>query len=89
MLLGTVSAYVAAWEILEERNGNPCTTAKAYRDKLHAWPKMGAKDSFELREFVDFLRSCEAAMIHIKALEILNDCTENILPNSEMESKGD
>ena len=28
-------------------------------------------------EFVDFLRSCEAAMVHIKALEILNDCNEN------------
>lgn len=76
-LLGTASAYVAAWEILEERYGNPFTIAKAYRDELHAWPKMGPKDSFELREFVDFLHSCEAAMISIKALEILNDCNEN------------
>jgi hypothetical protein len=49
----------------------------AYRDKLQAWPKIGSKDNFELREFVDFLRSCEAAMVHIKALEILNDCNEN------------
>ncbi|KAK3545764.1 hypothetical protein QTP70_011831, partial [Hemibagrus guttatus] len=76
-LLGTESAYVAAWEILEERYGNPFTIAKSYRDKLQAWPKMGFRDSFELREFVDFLRSCEAAMVHIKALEILNDCNEN------------
>ncbi|XDV25278.1 hypothetical protein PO909_029222 [Leuciscus waleckii] len=76
-LLGTESAYVAAWEILEERYGNPFTIAKAYRDKLQAWPKMGSKDSLELREFSDFLRSCEAAMVHIKALEILNDCNEN------------
>ena len=76
-LLGTESAYVAAWEILEERYGNPFTVAKAYRDKLQAWPKMGPKDSFELREFTDFLRSCEAAMVNIKALEILNDCNEN------------
>lgn len=76
-LLGTESAYVAAWEILEERYGNPFTIAKAYRDKLQSWPKMGSKDNFELREFVDFLRSCEAAMVNIKALEILNDCNEN------------
>ncbi|XP_030606244.1 uncharacterized protein LOC115794743 [Archocentrus centrarchus] len=76
-LLGTETAYVAAFEILEERYGNPFTIAKAYRDKLQAWTKIGSKDSFELREFVDFLRSCEAAMVHIKALEILNDCNEN------------
>ncbi|XP_053293853.1 uncharacterized protein LOC128454468 [Pleuronectes platessa] len=76
-LLGTESAYVSAWEILEERYGNPFTVAKAYRDKLQAWPRIGTKESFELREFVDFLRSCEAAMVHIKALEILNDCNEN------------
>lgn len=31
----------------------------------------------ELRNFADFLRSCEAAMVHIKSLEILNDCNEN------------
>ncbi|XP_061759712.1 uncharacterized protein LOC133554697 [Nerophis ophidion] len=76
-LLGTESAYTAAWEILEERYGNPFTIAKAYRDKLQAWPKIGSKDSLELREFTDFLRSCEAAMVNIKALEILNDCNEN------------
>ncbi|XP_034053580.1 uncharacterized protein LOC117533769 [Gymnodraco acuticeps] len=76
-LLGTKSAYVAAWEILEERYGNPFTIAKAYRDKLQSWPKIGSKDSFELRDFADFLHSCEAAMVHIKALEILNDCNEN------------
>lgn len=76
-LLGTESSYAAAWEVLEERYGNPFTIAKAYRDKLQTWPKIGTKDSFDLREFVDFLRSCEAAMVHIKALEILNDCNEN------------
>lgn len=76
-LLGTESAYAAAWEILEERYRNPFTVAKAYRDKLQAWAKIGPKDSSELREFVDFLRSCKAAMVHIKALEILIDCNEN------------
>ena len=76
-LLGTESAYAAAWEILEERYGNPFTIAKSYRDKLQACPKIGSKDSFELREFVDFLHSCKATMVHIKASEILNDCNEN------------
>nr|XP_054594596.1 uncharacterized protein LOC129162115 isoform X1 [Nothobranchius furzeri]XP_054594597.1 uncharacterized protein LOC129162115 isoform X1 [Nothobranchius furzeri] len=76
-LLGTESAYGSAWEILEERYGNPFTVATAYRDKLQAWAKIGPKDSTDLREFADFLRSCEAAMVHIKALEILNDSSEN------------
>lgn len=76
-LLGTETTYAAAWEVLEERYGDPFTTAKAHRGKLQAWPNMGSKESFELREFVDFLRSCEVAMVHIKALTILNDCNEN------------
>ena len=48
-LLGTESAYVSAWDILEERYGNPFTVAMAYREKLQAWPRIGTKESFELR----------------------------------------
>ncbi|XP_077385926.1 uncharacterized protein LOC144023873 [Festucalex cinctus] len=76
-LLGTPSAYVAAWELLDERYGNPFTIAQSYRDKLHTWPKIGPKESLQLRSYTDFLRSCEAAITHIKALGILNDCNEN------------
>lgn len=76
-LLGTESAYVAAWKILDERYGNPFSVTKAYRDKLQAWPKITSRDSTELRDFANFLHSCEAAMVHIKSLEILNDCNEN------------
>ncbi|XP_034088632.1 uncharacterized protein LOC117557059 [Gymnodraco acuticeps] len=76
-LLGTESAYHAAWTILEERYGNPFLIAKAFRDKLDAWPKISSKDSVELQELSDFLRSCEAAMSQIKGLEVLNDCNEN------------
>lgn len=70
-LIGTESPYVAAWEILEERYGNQFTIAKSYRDKPQTRPKMGPKDSFWLGEFV------EGAMVHIKALEMVNDCNEN------------
>lgn len=48
-LLGTESAYIAAWETLEERYRNPFTIAKVGEDKLQAWPKMGSNNSFELR----------------------------------------
>lgn len=76
-LLGTESAYAAAWKILDERYGNPFTIAKAYRDKLQAWPKITSKDSIGLKDFANFLCSCEAATVHIKSLEILSDCNEN------------
>ncbi|XP_045065112.1 uncharacterized protein LOC123482227 [Coregonus clupeaformis] len=76
-LLGSESAYHAAWRILEERYGNPFLIAKAFRDKLEAWPKISSKGSIELQEFADFLRSCEAAMTQIRGLEVLNDCNEN------------
>lgn len=76
-LVGTEKAYESAWEILEERYGNSFVVAKAFRDKLILWPKIGPKDSVELREFADFLRGCQAAMCHIKNLAVLNDCSEN------------
>ncbi len=76
-ILGSESAYHAAWAILEERYGNPFVIAKAFRDKLNLWPKIGPKDSIELREFTDFLRGCEAAMVEIKSLQVLNDCNKN------------
>ncbi len=76
-LLGTEAAYYASWDTLEERYGSSFVIAKAFRDKLTSWPKIGTKDSAELQEFSDFLRGCEAAMLQIKSLEVLNDCSEN------------
>ncbi|KAJ8375840.1 hypothetical protein SKAU_G00064200 [Synaphobranchus kaupii] len=76
-LLGTGSAYRAAWAILAERYGNPFLIAKAFRNKLDAWPRVSSKGSVELQELADFLRSCEAAMTQIRGLEVLNDCNEN------------
>ncbi|KAJ8375844.1 hypothetical protein SKAU_G00064240 [Synaphobranchus kaupii] len=76
-LLGTEAAYDSAWQLLEKRFGDPFIIGKSFRDKLHAWPKISSKDGCELREFADFLKSCEAAMPHIETLEVLNDCNES------------
>ncbi|KAG7494536.1 hypothetical protein JOB18_032575 [Solea senegalensis] len=76
-LLGSKSAYNAAWTVLEERYGDPFIIAKAFRDKLAAWPKVNSKSSVELQEFADFLCSCRAAMSQIKGLQVLDDCNEN------------
>ncbi len=46
-LLGTEAAYYAAWDTLEERYGSSFVIAKAFRDKLTSWPKIGTKDSAE------------------------------------------
>ncbi|ROI37047.1 von Willebrand factor A domain-containing protein 5A [Anabarilius grahami] len=77
LLVGTDEAYDSAWQLLEKRFGDPFTIGKCFRDKLHSWPKISSKDGCELREFADFLKSCEAAMPRIKTLEVLNDCMES------------
>lgn len=74
LLVGTDEAYDTAWEVLENRFGDPFTIGKCFRDKLHSWPKISLKYGNELREFADFLKSCEAAMPYIRSLEVLKDC---------------
>ena len=76
-LLGTDVAYRLAWDILEERYGSSFVIAKAFREKLGSWPKIGTKECLQLREYADFLQGCQAAMTQITGLEILNDCGEN------------
>ena len=70
-------AYDRAWKILDERFGHPFVITKAYRSKLHQWPKIHSKDYRGLQRFADFLSSIEAAMNSIQSLNILNDYTEN------------
>lgn len=55
-LLGTGTAYHAAWATLEERYESSFVIAKAFRDKLSLWPKIGTKDSTELREFSEAVK---------------------------------
>lgn len=76
-LTDSEDSYYAAWDLLNERYGEPFVIAKAFRDKLHSWPKLGSRESADLRKFVDFLRSCKSAMAHNESLNVLNDGIEN------------
>ena len=76
-LLGSEEAYDTAWQLLEERFGDPFLIGKSFRDKLYAWPKINSKDGYELRDFTDFLKGCLSAMPHVDTLNALNDCNEN------------
>ena len=76
-LLGTGAAYDSAWQLLEKRFEDPFMIGKSFRDKLHGWPKINPRNGCELRDFADFLKSCEAAMPQIKTLDVFNDCNES------------
>lgn len=76
-LLDSQDSYNSAWDLLNERYGQPFVIAKAFRDKLYAWPKISTKESGELRRFVDFLRSCDCAMAGNENLHVLDDAMEN------------
>lgn len=76
-LIDSEDSYHAAWDLLNERYGEPFVIAKSFRDKLHAWPKIASRESAELRKFVDFLHSCESAIAHNESLNVLNDGIEN------------
>ena len=76
-LIGSEDSYTAAWNMLNEHYGEPFVIAKALRDKLHTWPKLQAKESVELKKFVDFLQSCKSTMATNENLNVLNDGIEN------------
>ncbi|GAA6083172.1 uncharacterized protein LOC113048957, partial [Tachysurus ichikawai] len=73
-LVGTETAYTAAWNILDDRFGNPFVVGKSYRDKIQSWHKIATKETQDLREFVDFLSSDESAVPYVQGLQALNDC---------------
>ncbi len=68
---------MAAWNILEDRFGNPFVVGKSYHDKIQSWHKIATKDTKDLREFVDFLSSVESAIPYVQGLQALNDSVEN------------
>ena len=84
--LKTDDAYTEAKKSLEKRFGHPSVVAEAFRRKLENWPKIPPRDGISLREFADFLKTCELAMQSVEDLETLNKQHGNkqllkILPN--------
>lgn len=71
-------AYRDAWSKLNQRYGQPFGIQRAFRDKLSKWPKIHSKDAERLSTFSDFLSACLQAISHVKGLEILSDCEENL-----------
>ena len=51
--------------------------ADAFRKRLEGWPKIPPKDGSALREFADFLKTCELAMQCVEGLETLNKQHDN------------
>lgn len=76
-LLMSDQAYEDAMTVLESRFGNAFIVANAFRSKLDSWPRLGARDSNALLKLADFLRQCDAAMLSLPSLSILNDDQEN------------
>ena len=68
----TGDAYAEAKKTLEKRFGHPAVVADAFRKKLENWPRIPPRDGYALREFADFLKTCELAMQSVEDLETLN-----------------
>lgn len=73
----TGDAYEEAKKILEIQFGHPTVVADAFRKRLEGWPKIPPKDGSALREFADFLKTCELAMQCVEGLETLNKQHDN------------
>ena len=77
LLIPTGESYRAARQLLEERYGDPCSVANAFRDRLENWPNVPARDGIALRKLSDFLQQCLLAMSTNPSLNILCDEREN------------
>ena len=71
------SAYIEAKKTLERRFGHPAVVAETFRKKLEQWPKIGPRDGSALREYADFLKTCELAMQSVDHLETLDKQHDN------------
>ncbi|RLF66451.1 MAG: hypothetical protein DRN30_02085 [Thermoplasmata archaeon] len=76
-MLDSQNAFSEAFQLLDERFGDPFLVADQFRNKLDSWPKITSKDSKGLVKLSDFLKQCKAAMKSIDSLAILNDEREN------------
>lgn len=73
----TQDAYRPAKKTLERRFGHPAVVAEAFRKRLENWPRISPRDGIALRDFADFLKTCELAMRSIEDLETLNKQHDN------------
>ncbi|KAK3737845.1 hypothetical protein QZH41_004783 [Actinostola sp. cb2023] len=71
------NAYEEAKRTLEKRFGHPSVVAEAFRRKLENWPRINPRDGTALREYADFLKTCELAMYTVEDLETLNKEHDN------------
>ncbi|XP_070212738.1 uncharacterized protein [Littorina saxatilis] len=72
-LIRDAQAYQQALQTLEERFGSSFVVARAFREKLDAWPVIKSKDGQALRAFSDFLGQCLVASRVIGQLQNLED----------------
>ena len=77
LLLPPPEAFRKAYAVLVRRYGDNFRLAKAFRDRLKSWVRVGETDAAGLRNFVDFLTQCESAKNSLHALKILDDEFEN------------
>ena len=73
----TQHAYREAKGTLERRFSHPAVVVKAFRKRLENWPRISPKDRIALRDFAEFLKTCELAMRLIEDLETLNKQHDN------------
>ena len=71
------SAYVEAKKTLERRFGHPAVVAETFRKKLEQWRKLGPRDGSALREYANFLKTCELVMQSVEDLETLDNQHDN------------
>lgn len=64
----TQDAYAEAKKTLERRFGHPAVVAEAFRKRLENWPRIPPRDGIALRDFADFLKTCELAMRSVEDL---------------------
>ena len=75
--LKTEDAYYRAKQRIDEHYGNEFVVAKEYKKRIREWPVIKPNDGIALRNFVDFLEHCMAAMKTICHLKVLDDPEEN------------
>ena len=69
--MSSPDVFQTAKKILEKRFGHHSVVADAFRKKLENWHRIAPKDGTALREFADFLRTCELPMHSAEDLETL------------------